>query len=101
MSVHWSDEMKRELLAAQIQQLERRLKDVERDTTRIDEARKKNKGSFDRTHRLQPKKIDEGDWVLVYGSSLDNQHRTSQKFARRWFGPYVVRSAYYNATYPL
>ena len=28
-------------------------------------ARKKNKIRFDKTHRLRPKKIEEGDWVLV------------------------------------
>ena len=64
-------------------------------------ARLKNKGRFDRTHRLQPKKIREGDWVLVYDNSLDNQHRAMRKFARRWFGPYVVTSANDNGTYDL
>ena len=62
-------------------------------------ARIRNKARFDRTHRLRPKKIEEGDWVLVYDSSLDNQHRATRKFARRWFGPYVVQSANDNGTY--
>ena len=48
----------------------------------VDEARKKNKGRFDRTHRLRPKKIEEGDWVLVYDNNLDNQHMSTRKFAR-------------------
>ena len=30
---------------------------------------------------------------MVYDNSLDNQHSTTRKFARRWFGPYVVTSA--------
>ena len=64
-------------------------------------ARIRNKARFDRTHRLRPKKIEEGDWVLVYDSSLDNQHRATRKFARRWFGPYVVQSANDNGTYHL
>ena len=64
-------------------------------------ARIRNKARFDRTHRLRPKKIKEGDWVLVYDSSLDNQHRATRKFARRWFGPYVVQSANDNGTYHL
>ena len=61
----------------------------------------KNKIWFDKTHRLRPKKIEEGDWVLVYENNLDNQHKTTRKFARRWFGPYVATSANGNATYPL
>ena len=64
-------------------------------------ARIRNKTRFDRTHWLRPKKIEEGDWVLVYDSSLDNQHRATRKFARRWFGPYVVTSANDNGTYHL
>ena len=39
--------------------------------------------------------------MLVYDSSLDNQHRATRKFARRWFGPYVVQSANDNGTYHL
>ena len=39
--------------------------------------------------------------MLVYNSSLDNQHRSTRKFARRWFGPYIVRSVNDNATYHL
>jgi hypothetical protein len=64
-------------------------------------ARMKNKERFDRTYRLRPKKIEEGDWVLVYDSSLDNQHKATRKFARRWFGPYVVTSVNDNGTYHL
>ena len=82
-------------------QLERRLEDVERATRKLRAARVKNKEQFDRTHRLRPKKIEEGDSVLVYDSSLDNQHKAMRKFARRWFGPYVVTSANDNGTYHL
>ena len=90
-----------ELLAARIRQLERRPEDVERAAEKLRMARIRNKDRFDRTHRLRPKKIEEGDWVLVYDSSLDNQHRATRKFARRWFGPYVVTSANDNGTYHL
>ena len=58
----------------------------------------RRKGRFDRTHRLRPKKIEEGEWVLVYDNRLNNQHRSTWKFARGWFGPYVVRRANDNAT---
>ena len=63
---------------------------MERATMRIKEARKKNKGRFNWTHQLRPQKIKEGDWVLVYDNSLDNQHRSTRKFTKRWFGPYMV-----------
>ena len=90
-----------ELLSARIQQLERRPEDVERAARKLRVTRVKNKERFDRTHRLRPKKIGEGDWVLVYDNSLDNQHKAMRKFARRWFGPYVVTSANDNGTYNL
>ena len=74
---------------------------MERAAARVKEARIRNKARFDRTHRLWPRKIEEGDWVLVYDSSLDNQHRATRKFARGWFRPYIVRSVNENATYHL
>jgi hypothetical protein len=96
------DEMSREeLLTARIRQLERRPEDVERAVEELRTARLRNKERFDRTHRLPPKKIEEGDWVLVYDSSLDNQHKATRKFARRWFGPYVVTGVNDNGTYHL
>ena len=39
--------------------------------------------------------------VLPYHDSLDNQHKAMRKFARRWFGPYVVTSVNDNGTYHL
>jgi hypothetical protein len=48
-----------------------------------------------------PTPTEEGDWVLVYDSSLHNQHKATRKFARRWFGPYVVRRVDDNGTYHL
>ena len=39
--------------------------------------------------------------MLVYDSSLDNQHRASRKFSRRWFGPYIVTGANDNGMYHL
>jgi hypothetical protein len=101
-ALEWKNEMSREeLLAARIRQLERRPEDVERATEKLRTARLRNKERFDQTHRLRPKKIEEGDWVLVYDSSLDNQHKATRKFARRWFGPYVVTSVDDNGTYHL
>ena len=102
IAIPWENEMTREeLLGARIRQLERRPEDLEQARKLMEVARVKNKIQFDKTHRLRPKKIEEGDWVLFYESSLDNQHKTTRKFARRWFGPYVVTSANDNATYHL
>ena len=39
--------------------------------------------------------------MLVYDNNLDNKHRSPRKFAKRWFGPYTVRSVNNNATYHL
>jgi hypothetical protein len=101
-ALEWRNEMSREeLLAARIWQLERRAEDTERAAERLQTARVRNKERFDRTHRLRSKKIEEGDWVLVYDNSLDNQHKATQKFARRWFEPYVVTSVNDNGMYHL
>ena len=102
MVVNIMDKMSREeLLVAQIRQLERRPEDVERARAKVQEARLKNKEQFDRLHRLRPRKVEQGNWVLVYDNSLENQHRSIRKFANRWFGLYVVTSAKDNATYHL
>ena len=76
--------MREELLVARKQRLERRPEDLEHARKIMEVARVKNKIRFDKTHRLRPKKIEEGDWVLVYDNNLDNQHKTTRKFARRW-----------------
>ena len=39
--------------------------------------------------------------MIVYDSSLDHQHTTIRKFAKRWFGPYEVRKVFHNGTYRL
>ncbi|KAL3695983.1 hypothetical protein R1sor_010059 [Riccia sorocarpa] len=102
VALPWEDGVGREeLLAMRIRQLERRPEDIEVAMERMRKARLKNKARFDKTHRLRPKQIREGDWVLVFDSSLENQHSTERKFARRWFGPYVVVDVHENATYSL
>ena len=89
------------VVAAQIRQLDRRPEDVERAQAKLHMTRERNKRRYDRTHRLRPKRIEEGDWVLVFDISPDNQHKAMRKFARRWFGPYAVTSANDNGTYHL
>ena len=81
--------------------MEQKSEDIEVVKARLKNARLKNKKDFDRRRRLRPRKIVEGDWVLVYDSSLDNQHSTSWKFSQRWFGPYLVKKVEDNAAYRL
>ena len=64
-------------------------------------ARLHKKERFDKTHRLRSKPINVGDWVLVFDSSLEHQHCTLKKFARRWLSPYVVIAVHDNGTYSL
>ena len=98
----WGEDMGREdLLALRIRQLERRQEDIDIATERLKNARLKNKELFDKKHRLRPKDIKEGDWFLVYDSSLDNQYTAMRKMVKRWFGPYIVVHVFDNATYKL
>ncbi|KAL2631086.1 hypothetical protein R1flu_015772 [Riccia fluitans] len=102
VAIPWEDGISREeLLAFRIQQLERRPEDIEVALERLQAARVRNKERFDKTHRLRPKPIHEGDWVLVYDNSLENQDSIEKKFVRRWFDPYVVVTVHENATYSL
>ena len=98
----WEDDITRErLLELRIQQLERLPEDQKIALEKMKATRLANKERFDKTHRLRSKPIEVGDWVLVFDSSLEHQHSTLRKFARRWFGPYVVEIVHDNATYSL
>ena len=78
VAIQWENEMSQEeSLAARIRQLERRPEDLEHARKIMEVARVKNMIRFHKTHLLRPKKIEEGDWVLVYDNSLDNQHKTT------------------------
>ena len=39
--------------------------------------------------------------MLVYENSLNNWRRSTSKFAKRWFGPYMVNDVNDNVTYHL
>jgi len=102
MLLDWEDGITREkLLELRIQQLERQPEDQHIALEKLKASRLNNKERFDKTHRLRSKPIETGDWVLVFDSSLEHQHSTVKKFARRWFGPYVVVAVHDNATYSL
>ena len=98
----WEDGISTErLLELRIQQLQRLPEDLAVALEKLKAARLGNKERFDRSHRLRAKKIREGDWVLVFDSTLEHQHSTVRKFARRWIGPYVVMKVHLNGTYSL
>ena len=50
---------------------------------------------------MRIKKIEKDDWILVFDSILEHQYSIVRKFARRWFGPYVVERINDSATYLL
>jgi hypothetical protein len=102
MFLTWEDGISTErLLELRIQQLGRLPEHYEIALEKLKAARLNNKERFDKTHKLRAKKIEEGDWVLVFDSTLEHQHSTTRKFARRWFGPYVVVQVHENGTYSL
>jgi hypothetical protein len=101
-TIEWKDQVSTEdLIARRIEHFSLKLSKVELAREKVKEARLKNKVRFDKTHRLRPILIKEGDWVLISEDSLDNQHSTMKKFARRWRGPYVVTKVHNNATYTI
>ena len=69
------EEPSEELLAVRIRQLKRRPEDLENVRKIMEAARMKNKIQFDKTHQLRPKKIEEGDWVLVTTTLTNNTRR--------------------------
>lgn len=98
----WEDGIDTErLLELRIRQLQRLPEDLVIALEKMKAARLGNKDRFDKTHRLRANKIREGDWVLVFDSTLEHQHSTVRKFARRWIGPYVVTKVHLNGTYSL
>ena len=98
----WENGISREdVLVLHILQLKRRPDDIEIAKAHLKDARIKNEERFDKRYRLCPKPIEEGDWVLVYVSRLENQHSTIRKLSKRWFGPYVMRHVHGNATFSL
>ncbi|CAM6082342.1 unnamed protein product [Calypogeia fissa] len=99
-TISWKDGVTREeLLIRQIEHFSLTRAKVDEAIVRMREARLKNKHRFDKSHRIRPRPIEVGDWVLLYESNLENQHSSEKKFARRWRGPFVVTGVFANATY--
>lgn len=98
----WDDCLNRmELLALKFLLLERRPQDIEIAVKKFKEVRKKNKIVFDHKHRLRPQAIENRDWMLIYDSSWDDLHSITRKFAKKWFGTYVVKHVNNNVIFLL
>lgn len=92
---------RKELLSLRTQQLERKPKDIEVAIKRLNEQERRTKKDLIVDIDCDPEAIQNGNWVLVYASSLDNQCNTARKFAKQWFEHYVVKQVHDNATYLL
>ena len=99
-TITWEDGVSRdELLARRIEHFAQTPAKIEQALIKIKKARLKNKEYFDKRHRIRPRSIEVGDWVLISQGGLENQHSTEKKFMRRWRGPFVVTEVHTNATY--
>ncbi|KAH7427244.1 hypothetical protein KP509_10G035500 [Ceratopteris richardii] len=98
----WSKNMSTDdFLSLRIKQLEQGKLRLDDAVEKLRESRMKNKHYFEKTHRLYPKPIEVGDWVLIYDSTFDSQYDARKKLTQRWFGPYIVSKVNNNGTYAL
>ncbi|KAH7422025.1 hypothetical protein KP509_13G086900 [Ceratopteris richardii] len=98
----WSENMSTDdFLSLRINQLEQGKLRLDDAVEKLRESRMKNKHYFDKTHRLRPKPIEVGDWVLIYDSTFDSQYDARKKLTQRWFGPYIVSKVNNNGMYAL
>lgn len=99
-TIEWKDNIsKEELLVKRMEHFEQSPSIIAAALDKLVTTRMKNKVQFDKSHRLRPIPIKEGDWVLIFNNYLLNQHSTINKFALRWRGPFVVVIVHTNATY--
>ena len=99
-TIEWKDNISTEdLLAKRMEHFDQTPAIVATALEKLKASRIQNKVRFDKTHRLRPTPIKEGDWVLIFNDYLLNQHATIKKFALRWRGPFVVVMVHPNATY--
>jgi len=99
-TIDWKDQVSHEdLLVRRMEHFQSTPEKIAIAVERMKQAREKNKVRFDKTHRLRPVAIKEGDWVLIAEGGLGQQHSTKAKFIRRWRGPFVVVTVHPNATY--
>jgi hypothetical protein len=73
-----------------IRHLQQLPEDLEQAKEKLKKAKLKSKERFDKVYCLRLYPVQSRNLFLVYDSSLDNQHSSERKFARRWFGPYVM-----------
>lgn len=99
-TIEWRDNIPREeLLLRRIEHFDQTPAKVEEAIQELKKKRMANKERFDKTHRLRPKPVREGDWVLIAEGNIGQDHATVKKFAQRWRGPFVVVTIHSNSTY--
>ena len=98
-TIEWKDNVStEELLLRRIEQFDQTSEKVAEAIKNVKGKRLANKEYFDKNHRLRPKAIHEGDWMLIAEGNIDNDHSTAKKFAQRWRGPFVVVTIQPNST---
>ena len=101
-TIEWKDGVsKEELLQRRIEQFDQTPEKVAIALAKMKQRRLASKTRFDKTHRLRPQPIQEGDWVLISEGGLEKNYKTANKFARRWRGPFVVVTCHSNSTYTI
>ena len=88
MEAHALSRQQQEKWAVSARQLDRKTQDIVAVQQNIHKNGLKNKAYFDKNHYKRVDKIEVGDMVLLYNSSLDKQW--SQKLNNRWLGPYRI-----------
>src|SRR5271170_3414464 len=90
-TVNWEAvETREDLILARMQQLDHRRVSESIVAGNLRNSRKANKIYFDQHHRLRPQnqQLHEGDFVLLYDSSLQKNRHT--KLNDRWRGPFRI-----------
>jgi hypothetical protein len=101
-TIRWRDDLSREeLLLRRIEHFDQTPAKVDAAIQELKKKRLANKERFDKVHRLRPKLVQEGDWVLIAEGNIGNDHASIKKFALRWRGPFVVVTVHPNSTYTI
>ena len=83
-TIEWKDGVsKEELLQRRIEQFDQTPEKIAIALAKMKQRRLASKTRFDKTHRLRPQRIQEGDWVLILEGGLEKSYKTVNKFARR------------------
>ena len=82
-----------ELIALRARQFERRDDDVAEALAHLQRMREESAEYFDENNSIRQEPLHEGDYVLLWDSSIDTSYARMHKFVFRWLGPYQVHEA--------